>query len=179
MARTRNTKEQNQEAVDAAVTKPKVDLNEELAVTAAASSIALGLEAPENDAHKKAMAENAALSVEDKPEAKKDEAPKKEPLPKTAVVAAAWIRSQLEDGPKTKEQLAELAKESNPAKFENPKGKDRPKVPRSTKWIAEHKKIGQMCPGNASGYYVAEGLDVRSGGLDVLIDEESKELRLK
>jgi hypothetical protein len=36
-----------------------------------------------------------------------------------------------------------------------------------------------MCPGNASGYYIPEGVDSRKGGLDVLIDEETKKLRLK
>jgi hypothetical protein len=109
---------------------------------------------------------------------KKDDA-LKDKAPTTAEVAAAWIRAQLEEGPKTKAQLIELAAKSNPPKFENPKGKDKAKVPRSTKWIVEHKKIGEMCPGNAGGHYINEGLDSRKGGVDVLIDEESKKLRLK
>jgi len=108
--------------------------------------------------------------------------PKEEPkdkAPTTGEVAGAWIRAQLEEGPKTKPELIELAAKSNPAKFENPKGKDRPKVPRSTKWIVEHKKIGEMCPGNAGGHYINEGLDSRKGGVDVRIDEKTKALSLK
>ncbi len=101
--------------------------------------------------------------------------------PTTAEVAGAWIRAQLEDGgPKTKEQLVELAAKSNPAKFKNPKGKDKAKVPRSTKWIVENKKVGQMMPGNAAGYYIPEGLDSSKGGVEVVFDdEEAKRLRLK
>jgi hypothetical protein len=99
--------------------------------------------------------------------------------PTTSEAAGAWIRTQLEGGPKTKPELIELAAKSNPAKFENPKGKDKAKVPRFTKWIVEHEKIGEMCPGNASGYYIPEGLDSRKGGVDVLIDEKTKALSLK
>lgn len=103
----------------------------------------------------------------------------KEQVPTTGEVAGAWIRKQLKDGPKTKAELIELAAKSNPAKVENPKGKDNPKVPRSTKWIVENKKVGQMCPGNAGGHYINEGLDSRKGGVDVLIDAETKKLSLK
>jgi hypothetical protein len=130
-------------------------------------------------------AENQAIvdaAVSKPNEDEKDEAPKPEPkdkAPTTGEVAGAWIRAQLEEDPKTKPELIELAAKSNPAKFENPKGKDRPKVPRSTKWIVEHKKIGEMCPGNAGGHYINEGLDSRKGGVDVLIDEKTKALSLK
>jgi hypothetical protein len=120
--------------------------------------------------------------IVDKATNKSSSEPKDEPkdkAPTTGEVAGAWIRAQLEEGPKTKPELIELAAKSNPAKFENPKGKDRPKVPRSTKWIVEHKKIGEMCPGNAGGHYINEGLDSRKGGVDVLIDEETKKLSLK
>ena len=60
---------------------------------------------------------------------------------------------------KTKQELIELAAKGNAAKFENPKAKDKPKVPRSAKWFVEHKKIGDMCPGNAGGHYIKDGLD--------------------
>jgi hypothetical protein len=36
-----------------------------------------------------------------------------------------------------------------------------------------------MCPGNAGGHYINEGLDSRKGGVDVLIDEKTKALSLK
>jgi hypothetical protein len=149
------------------------------------------------DAQQKAQDENHELSVDDddsehttdenqeivnKATAKSAPEKKDEPkdkVPTTGEVAGAWIHKQLEEGPKTKAELIELAAKTNPAKFENPKGKDRPKVPRSTKWIVEHKKTGDMCPGNAGGHYINEGLDSRKGGVDVLIDEETKALSLK
>jgi len=109
-----------------------------------------------------------------------DDAPNEKP-PTTAEVAGAWIRAQLEDEPKTKAQLIEHAAKSNPAKFENPKGKDKAKVPRSTKWIVEHNRVGEMCPGNAGGHYISEGLDPsRNGGIQfVYADEKEKTLRVK
>jgi hypothetical protein len=120
----------------------------------------------------------AEATNKSKPEPKES----KEKLPSTAEVAAAWIVNSLEsEGAQTKAQLAELAAKSNPAKFENPKGKDKAKVPRSTKWIVEHKKIGEMCPGNAGGHYISEGLDSsRNGGLQfVFADDKEKTLKVK
>jgi hypothetical protein len=111
---------------------------------------------------------------------KKDDPPK-DKAPTTAEVAGAWIRAQLEDDPKTKAQLIELAAKTNPAKFENPKGKDKAKVPRSTKWIVEHGKVGEMIPGNAGGHYISEGLDsARNGGIRfVFADEKAKTLKVE
>jgi hypothetical protein len=132
------------------------------------------LDGATNDDSAKSGAESTGKRSVERNDQPKDKAPA------NSAVAGAWIRAQLEDAPKTKAELIELAAKSNPAKFGNPKGKDRPNVPRSTKWIVENKKLGQMCPGNASGYYIPEGLNPRKGGIEVVFaDEEKKTLRIK
>ena len=57
----------------------------------------------------------------------------KEKAPATSEVAGAWIRTQLEEGPKTKAELIELAAKANPAKFEKPRARTRrrSRAPRS------------------------------------------------
>jgi hypothetical protein len=105
----------------------------------------------------------------------------KEKTPSTAEVGVAWVIKILEEhGPLTKEQLVELAEKSNPAKFPHATKPGR-KIPRSTKWIVENKKVGQMIPGNASGWYIPEALDAgRNGGIQfVYADEEKKTLKVK
>src|SRR6266545_5654637 len=112
--------------------KQKDRVAEEAEVAIAATSAALDLKDPEtsvddtveeltpeqNDEKvKKATGKSTTTTT------KKDEP--KEKIPTTVEVAGQWIRVQLEGSPKTKEELIKLAAESNPAKFENPKGKDR------------------------------------------------------
>jgi hypothetical protein len=134
----------------------------------------------DEDVKENSTQENAAAvakaTAKSSPAPEKDSTPEKPPT--TGEVAGAWIRNQLEDGPKTKPELIELAAKNNPAKFPHP-SKEGVKVPRSTKWIIENKKIGTMIPGNAGGHYVSEGLDSHKGGVDVLIDEKTKALSLK
>jgi hypothetical protein len=183
MARTRNRTKTDASTKDDAAESGAEMSTEQRKALAENRRLSMSKEVHANSEQENAKIVAAAVSKpngDEEPEAKDEPKPEKaktNPEHRIGAVAGAWIKAHV-DGKRTREQLLTLAEKQNPSVHQHPTKADR-KVPYSAKQIVEMDKIGKLMPGNFGGYYWPEGTAPDKGGIEILIDPETKIVTLK